>query len=126
MNNINISFKPSVYSVYARINNKGKVIKVFSTCFEEPNDDDIFIKSGSGDPYTHVGYYQIFNMDGTHKYCIDNGEMRECTAEEIEAEKATFPAPPPTTEERLEQLELEQNEVNAEMLYEISLLQLGM
>ena len=83
------------------------------------------MKEGSGAESVHVGYYQIFNEDFTHKYCIENGEMRECTTEEIEAEQATFPVPPPTTEERLEQLELEQNEVNAELLYELSMMQLG-
>ena len=121
-----MDFTPTTYKVYARADENGKVTKIFSTCFEEPKESGRVLKEGCGDEFVHVGYYQIFNMDGTHKYCIDNGDLRECTAEEIEAEKATFPAPPPTTEERLEQLEFEQNEVNAEMLYEISLLQLGM
>ena len=121
-----MDFTPTTYKVYARADETGKVTKIFSTCFEQPNDTDILLKEGSGDEFVHVGYYQIFNEDFTHKYCIDDGEMRECTVEEIEAEKATFPAPPPTTEERLEQLELEQNEVNAEVLYEISPMQLGM
>ena len=120
-----MDFIPTTYKVYARADANGKVTKIFSTCFEQPNDTDILLKDGSGDEFVHVGYYQILNMDGTHKYCIENGEMRECTAEEIEAEKATFPAPPPTTEERMEQLELEQNEVNAELLYELSMMQLG-
>ena len=121
-----MDFIPTTYKVYARADENGKVTKIFSTCFEQPNDTDVVLKEGSGDEFVHVGYYQIFNMDGTHKYCIDNESMRECTLEEIEAEKATFPAPPPTTEERLEQLELEQNEVNAELLYELSMMQLGM
>ena len=120
-----MDFTLTTYKVYARADENGKVTKIFSTCFEQPKDTDVLLKEGYGDKFVHVGYYRIFNMDGTHKYCIDSGEMRECTIEEIEAEKATFPAPPPTTEERLEQLELEQNEVNAEVLYEISLMQLG-
>ena len=120
-----MDFTPTAYKVYARADENGKVTKIFSTCFEQPNDTDILLKDGSGDEFVHVGYYQILNMDGTHKYCIDNESMRECTAEEIEAEKATFPAPPQTTEERLNQLELEQNEVNAELLYELSMMQLG-
>ena len=121
-----MDFTPTTYKVYARAYENGKVTKIFSTCFEQPNDTDLLLKEGCGDEFVHVGYYQIFNDDFTHKYCIENGEMRECAGEEIEAEKATFPATPPTTEERLNQLELEQNEVNAEVLYEISLLQLGM
>ena len=120
-----MDFIPTTYKVYARADENSKVTKIFSTCFEQPNDTDLLLKEGSGDEFVHVGYYQIFNDDFTHKYCIDNGSMRECTADEIEAEKATFPAPPPTTEERLEQLELEQNEVNAELLYELSMMQLG-
>lgn len=120
-----MDFTPTTYKVYARANENGKVTKIFSTCFEQPKESDLLLKEGSGDEFVHVGYYQIFNEDFTHKYCIENGEMRECTAEEIEAEKATFPVLPPTTEERLEQLELEQNEVNAELLYELSMMQLG-
>ena len=121
-----MDFTPTTYKVYARADDNGKVTKIFSTCFEQPEESDLLLKEGSGDEFVHVqGSYQIFNMDGTHKYCIDNGFMRECTADEIEAEKATFPAPPPTTEERMEQLELEQNEVNAELLYELSMMQLG-
>ena len=120
-----MDFTPITYKVYARADENGKVTKIFSTCFEQPNESDLLLKAGSGDEFVHVGYYQLFNADFTHKYCIENGEMRECTADEIEAEKATFPAPPPTTEERLNQLELEQNEVNAELLYELSMMQLG-
>ena len=121
-----MDFTPTTYKVYARADENGKVTKIFSTCFEQPNDTDILLKEGYGDEFVHVqGSYQIFNMDGTHKYCIDNGSMRECTTEEIEAEKETFPTPPPTTEERLEQLKREQNEVNAELLYELSMMQLG-
>ena len=121
-----MDFTPTTYKVYARADENGKVTKIFSTCFEKPIDTDVLLKEGSCDELVPVGYYQIMNIGGTHKYCIDNGFMRECTTEEIEAEKETFHAPPPTTEERLEQLELEQNEVNAEVLYEISLIQLGM
>ena len=121
-------FTPTTYKVYARADENGKVTKIFSTCFEQPNDADVLLKEGSGDEFVHVGYYQLFNEDFTHRYCIDNGEMRECTAEEIEAEKATFPAPPPTDRERIEQLEadaISQNEVSAELLYELSMMQLG-
>lgn len=121
-----MDFTPTTYKVYARADENNKITKIFSTCFEQPKESDLLLKEGSGDEFVHVqGSYQIFNIDGTHKYCIDNGFMRECTADEIEAEKATFPAPPPTTEERMEQLELEQNEVNAELLYELSMMQLG-
>ena len=123
-----MDFTPTTYKVYARADENGKVTKIFSTCFETPLDSDILLKKGSGDEFVHVGYYNIFNSDFTHKYCIDNGEMRECTEEEKEAEKASFPAPPPTEAERIEQLEAEaiaQNEVSAELLYESSMMQLG-
>ena len=103
-----MDFTPTTYKVYARTDENNKVTKIFSTCFEHPEESDLLLKEGSGDEFVHVGYYRIFNDDFTHKYCIENGEMRECT-----------------TEERLEQLELEQNEVNAELLYELSMMQLG-
>ena len=94
-----MDFKPTTYSVYARTDENNKVIKIFSTCFEQPNDTDILIKTGNGYEFVHVSYYQILNADMTHKYCIGSGVMRECTDEEIAEEKALFPTPQPTQEE---------------------------
>lgn len=106
----------TTYKVYARADENGKVAKIFSTCFEQPEESDLLLKEGSGDEFVHVGYYQIFNEDFTHKYCIDNGSMRECTTEEIEAEKATFPAPAESDKEKIARLEETVNLLNDTLL----------
>ena len=97
-----MKFEPTTYSVYSRVDRNNKITKVFSTCFEEPQDTDILLKSGHGDEFVHCqGQYQIYNEDGTHKYCMDNGVIRECTSEELETERANFPVPEPTENEKL-------------------------
>lgn len=89
----------TIFSVYARPDENNRVIKIFSTCFEQPLDTDILLKSGNGDEFVHVqGDYQLLNTDGTHRYCIDNEAMRECTEEELEEERATFPKPQSSAE----------------------------
>ena len=80
--------EPTIYSVYARANENGKVVKVFSNCFEQPQEEDILIKSGSGDEFVHVGYYQLLNNDFVHCYKIENGKMTECSIEDLEEERA--------------------------------------
>lgn len=42
-----------MYSIYARTNNQGVVIHLFSNCFETPKEGDILIKSGQGDEFVH-------------------------------------------------------------------------
>ena len=125
-----MEFERTKYSVYARADENNKVIKVFSTCFEQPKDTDILLKTGSGDEFVLVqGQYQLFNDDRTHKYCIDNGVMRECTKEELAVEKADFPELPKSAEERLKDLEendIYKTECIAEILYENSLMRLGL
>ena len=76
------------YSVYARIDENNRVVKVFSNCFEQPQEEDILIKSGSGDEFVHVGYYQLLNNDFVHCYKIENGKMTECSIEDLEEERA--------------------------------------
>mgnify|MGYP001055763598 CR=1 FL=1 len=85
-----ISYTPDVikYSVYARTDENNRVVKVFSDCFEQPQEEDILIKSGSGDEFVHVGYYQLLNNDFVHCYKIENGKMTECSIEDLEEERA--------------------------------------
>lgn len=74
------------YSVYARPDSAGRVIKIFSSCFEQPADGDVLLKTGSGDEFVHTGYYNLSTPDGAHRYVIDAGSMREVTSGEIAAE----------------------------------------
>ena len=76
------------YSVYARANENNKVIYIFSTCFEQPLENDVLIKTGYGDEYIHVGYYNLVTEDYAHRYKIADGVFTECTSEEIAIEVA--------------------------------------
>lgn len=96
------------YSVYARTDANSKVVKILSSCFEQSLDTDILLKSGYGDEYVHVGYYRILNDDNTHRYCVDGGIMRECTEEELEEERASFPEPEPSDIDILFEIETDQ------------------
>lgn len=87
MNGEKMEFQLPTYDVYARINHKNKVIKIFSSCFEQPRKEDILIKSGSGDEFVHVGYYQIYNPDGSYHYKIENGKIMECSGGERQEEQ---------------------------------------
>lgn len=78
--------EPTVYNVYARVDEKNRVTKIFSDCFEQPTDNDFLIKSGSGDEFVHVSYYQVFNEDGTYRYKIKGWKMVERTEEDREEE----------------------------------------
>lgn len=83
--NKDIDFPITTYKVYAKINDKKQVTYFYSTCFKEPQED-IFIKSGLGDEFTHVGYYQVYDENMCHNYKIVDKELIECTNEEKELE----------------------------------------
>lgn len=70
-----MEFQPTIYNVYARVDSKNRVTKIFSDCFEQPEGNDVWLKSGSGDEFVHTGYYQIMNEDGSYKYKIQDGEL---------------------------------------------------
>ncbi len=93
------------YQVYARHKNN-LVYKIYSTCFEKYQEEDIFIKEGQGDEFVHIGYYKIFDERGCHNYKIVNGEMVECTDEEKQKEfEDKIDICEPTDRERMEQIE---------------------
>ena len=120
-----------IYSVYARPDAKGRIIMVFSDCFEQPQPGDILVKSGYGDEFIHTGYYQVYTDGLAHRYCVDGfGGIRECTPGEIEVELAEMQANTPrvvTDKERIEHLEeqvADQTEMLADLLYDICLMQM--
>jgi len=93
------------YRVFAKINAVYQVERIYSTCFEQSEGSDVFIKDGDGDECVHVGYYQIYDQEGLHNYKIDGNVMVETTAEEKAVELAARPKPEPTTEEQILQLQ---------------------
>lgn len=59
--------------VYASINEKGEVIKLLSSQFDEILETDIFIDEGYGDDfvYPHLRF-NIFNMNMNPRYMINH------------------------------------------------------
>ena len=93
--------EPSPFQVYAKSTN-GLVYTVYSTCFQEVEEGDTFVKEGFGDEFVHVGYYQIYNESGCHNYKIVDGEMVECTEQEKNEElKQRQKNIPKTTEQKV-------------------------
>ena len=106
--------EPTAYSVYARTDENHFVTKIFSDCFEQPQQADTFIKSGSGDEFVHVGYYELYTVLGAHRYKIQDGVLMERTPEEIAEETAGFPAPPVSNAEKILRLEAENEELKVQ------------
>lgn len=72
-----IEEQPEVFQVYARPNEKGEVIKIFSTCFFQPQEGDVLLKEGSGDEFAHVGYYKVYDENGFLNYVIKDGALAD-------------------------------------------------
>ncbi len=46
-----MEYEEMLNSYYIRVNKKGRIIKAFSTVFEQPNDNDIKIGEGTGSQF---------------------------------------------------------------------------
>ena len=93
--------EPSPFQVYAKSTN-GLVYTIYSTCFQEVEEGDTFVKEGFGDEFVHVGYYQIYDENGCHNYKIVDEEMVECTNEEKAEElKQMQKNMPKTTDQKI-------------------------
>lgn len=107
----------TIYSVYARTNEDGLVTHIFSDCFEQPEPTDIFIKSGQGDEFVHVGYYQTWTPENTYRYKIENGILVERAKEEIQQELEELSQSQTHQETDAEKIaRLEQENINAQQL----------
>lgn len=98
------------YKVYIKTFN-GLVTQIEGGLYP-PKDltDWVLIDEGMQDPkYTHPqGNYldkPLTNQNKTHNYIYENNVVRETTAEEKQAELASFPKSEPTESERISQLE---------------------
>lgn len=96
------------YHVYVQVDEQGRIIAINSSAFV-PAEWGTEIDSGFGDKYHHAqgNYFTdgLYTSDGIPRYKLVDGAAQERTEEEIEADRAAIPAPPPTIEERLEALE---------------------
>ena len=97
-----------LYHVYVQTDEQGRIIAVNSSAFV-PAEWGTEIDSGFGDKHHHAqgNYFPggIYTEDGIPCYKLVENMAQERTEEEIEADRAAIPAPPPTIEERLEALE---------------------
>ena len=113
-----------IYEVYIKTNENGYIIAVNSSEFLTDTIGWIKIDEGYCDKYHHAqGNYfpeSIFTDGGAYRYKLVDGKPVECTAEEIAAqEEANKPEAVPTTEDRLKELE-SQNQMLMECLLEMS------
>lgn len=112
------------YIVYVKTNASSYITGVNSSDFLEDTAGWLKIDSGYGDKYHHAqnNYFPqpIYTEGGACRYRLVDGKPVECTAEEIAAqEEANKPEPVPTTEDRLKELE-SQNQMLMECLLEMS------
>lgn len=97
------------YKVYVKHNDSGYITAVNSSEFLTDTTDWVEIDRGYGDKYHHAqGNYfpeSIFTEGGAYRYKLVDGEVVECTAEEIaKQEEALKPVPAPTTDDVLNAL----------------------
>lgn len=106
------------YIVYIRIDDQSRVLEINSSAFLADTEGWTQIDEGWGDKYHHAqGNYldgPLYDDNGIPRYKLDRGRVVERTEEEIAADLAAMPAPPPTREEILEAkiLELQQQLLN--------------
>ena len=96
----------SGYNIYVKLDNKSNIIAVNSNAFISNFSDWILIESNvPGDRGHHAqGNYfdkSIYTQDGIPRYKLVDGKAQERTEEEIAADRAAIPAPPPTAQEQL-------------------------
>lgn len=102
------------YIVYIRVDSSNRVLEINSSAFLADTEGWTQIDEGWGDRYHHAqGNYldgPLYDDNGIPRYKLDRGRVVERTEEEIAADLAAMPAPPPTREEILEAkiLELQQ------------------
>lgn len=110
------------YTVYVKLNESGYIIAINSSFFLTDTTGWTEIDSGYGDKYHHAqGNYfpqPIMAERGVYRYKLVDGKPVERTASEMDADYVE-PEPKPSTEERVAQLEA-QNEALLECLLEMS------
>lgn len=112
------------YIVYVRPNDADYITAVNSSAFLDDPTGWVEIDRGAGDRYHHAqnNYFDqpIITESGAYRYKLVDGKPVECTAEEIAAqEEANKPEVVPSTEDRLKELE-SQNQMLMECLLEMS------
>lgn len=96
------------YLVYIRVDDVGRVVDINSSAFVQDTDGWVQIDSGHGDRYHHAqGNYlpgPLVDERGVYRYALEDGAIVERTQEEMDGDY-TPPAPQPTYDERMTELE---------------------
>lgn len=105
-----MNFEMPKSKVYIQTDNDGRILRCEGG-YTTPADltDWTYIDEGTGDRYnlaqSHYFDGGLYTMDGIPRYRWDGSAAVERTEEELEADRAARPAPPPTTDERITILE---------------------
>lgn len=93
------------YKVYALLDECGCILSLNCSEWMQSTDGWVLIDEGIGDKYHHAqGNYlpgPATDMDGIPRYRWDGTQVIERTEEEIEADRAAIPAPPPSETKQL-------------------------
>lgn len=111
------------YIVYVKLDERNLIADVNSSAFLLNVEGWTEIDRGYSQRHHHAqGNYfpkPIYDDRGIKRYKLEDGQPVERTQEEMDAEYAARPAPPPSDKERIAQLE-EQNAMLTECLLEMS------
>ena len=104
--------------VMIKIDGKNRIIAIDSDSFIQDKSEWIEIDRGYGDKYYHAQTQYLstplINLDGFYRYKFINNEILERTEEEIQQDKEEI-VTPMTNQERIEQLELENDQLKKEV-----------
>lgn len=110
------------YSVYVKTDENNRITAINSDAFLSSLDGWVKIDEGNGDKFHHAqGNYfaqPIMDERGIYRYKLVDGKPVERTQKEMDADYVV-PEPKPSTDERVAQLEA-QNETLLECLLEMS------
>ena len=105
-----MEFEMPKSKVYIQTDDQGRITRCDGG-YTTPADltDWTEIDEGTGDRYnlcqSHYFPGGLYTMDGIPRYRWDGTQAVERTEEELDADRAARPAPPPTTDERITILE---------------------
>ena len=105
-----MNFEMPKSKVYIQTDNGGRILRCDGG-YTTPADltDWTYIDEGTGDRYnlaqSHYFDGGLYTMDGIPRYRWDGSAAVLRSEEEMEADRAARPAPPPTTDERITILE---------------------
>lgn len=94
-----------MHTVYVKIDNSNRITEINSSAFLDDTADWIEIDGGYGDRYHHAqgNYFDkpLWDERGISRYKLVDGKPVERTQEEMDADFASRPSPPPSAQEIL-------------------------